>query len=454
MLMIRRVFRYALCITWMGFANCDVAHGQTISTIAGGYTIGYSGDNGPAVAAQLNTPWGAAADSVGNVFFVDYSNNVVRKISTGGIITTIAGNGTAGFSGDGGPAIAAQLNEPMSVAVDKNGNLYISDVQNRRVRRVDAATGIITTFAGNGIYGGAGDGGAATNAQLKLPNGVVADNAGNVYIADVSNNVIRVVNAGGVIKTFAGNGGSGYSGDGGPATSAAIHSPWGLAIDRAGNLYIAEFASTCIRKVNTSGVISTCAGRAGLSGYSGDGGPATMASLSGAGYLAVDKNGTLYISESINNRVRKVDGATGIITSMAGIGIPGYNGDGINATEAELYIPRGIAADQQGNVYIADGGNSRIRRINTALSTGTISVNTRISVYPNPVLEHQSLTISTDMREQVKLVLTNVSGEKIEERICSINPHFEMVLDVPAGNYILTIISRAGDMHYPIFVQE
>ena len=216
-----------------------------------------------------------AVDASGNLYIADTGNNRIRKVSATGIITTVAGNGSAGYSGDGGPATSAQLDGPEGVAVDGSGNLYIADTCNNRIRKV-SATGIITTVAGNGSAGYSGDGGPATSAQLSLPAGVAVDGSGNLYIADSGNNRIRKVSATGIITTVAGNGSPGYSGDGGPATSAQLNQPAGVAVDASGNLYIADSSNNRIRKVSATGIITTVAGN-GFDGYSGDGGPATSA---------------------------------------------------------------------------------------------------------------------------------------------------------------------------------
>src|SRR5437762_4140887 len=266
-------------------------------------------------------------------------------------INTVAGGG----AGDGGDATSANLNSPAGVALDASGNLYIADLGNERIRKVAAATGIITTVAGNGVFGFAGDGGAATNANLSVPSGVAVDASGNLYIADNSNHRIRKVTAAtGIITTVAGNGSPSFAGDGGAATSASLNSPSGVALDASGNLYIADFFDNRIRKVDAaSGIITTVAGN-GSFGFAGDGGAATNASLSGPAGVAVDAGGNLYIAAYSNHRIRKVDAATGIITTMAGNGNPTFAGDGGAATSASVYVPTGVALDASGNLYIAD----------------------------------------------------------------------------------------------------
>jgi sugar lactone lactonase YvrE len=286
----------------------EVAANGIISTVAGGGSIGYSGDGGPATSAGLNYPYGVAVDVAGNLYIADFFNSRVRKVATNGTISTVAGGGGS-YPGDGGPATNAVLGNVTGVAVDVAGNLYIADPDNNRIRKV-AANGTISTVAGNGTLGYSGDGGPATSAQLWSPDGVAVDVAGNLYIADGNNNRIRKVATNGMISTVAGNGSLGYSGDGGPATSAQMDFPWGLAVDSVGNLYIADGNNNRIRKVATNGTISTVAGN-GSYGYSGDGGPATSAELSGAYGVALDAAGNLYIADTYNCRIRKVAATSG-----------------------------------------------------------------------------------------------------------------------------------------------
>ena len=333
------------------------AAGNT-STFAGTETRGYSGDGGPATAAQLFSPEGVAVDDMGNVYIADTNNNRIRKVDTAGIISTLAGTGEDGYSGDGGPAAEAQLSLPFSVAADGAGNIYIAG--NDRIRKVDAV-GNISTFAGIGIRGYIGDGGPATAARLNAPQGIATDAAGNVYIADTGNNRIRRVDAAGVIATVAGTGIRGYSGDSGPAVSAYLHYPAGVAADSEGNIYIADTENHRIRKVGAEGNISTVAGSAGF-GLSGDGGPATAAELVFPADVAVDSAGNLYIADTENHRVRRVD-ARGYIATFAGTETYGFSGDGGPANLARLNFPQDAAADGVGNVYIADTFNHRIRKV-------------------------------------------------------------------------------------------
>ena len=331
---------------------------QIITTIAGTGTYGFSGDGGPATAALITPPWGIAVDATGNIYFADFANNRIRKIDPTGIISTFAGNG-GGYGGDGGPATAAGISSPTWVAVS-GSDVFISEVGTSRIRKVNAA-GIITTYAGNGISGHTGDGGPATLASISNPNGVGVDNLGNVYIPDQSTNYLRKVSTSGIITTIAGNGVPGYSGDGGPATLASMNLPNMVTSDAAGNIYVAEFNNSVIRKINTSGIISTFAGL-GSAGYSGDGGPATAAKINGPAGICFDAAGNCIVTDAHNNRLRKINTA-GVISTIAGTGVPGFSGDGGLATLAELKYTEGAVADLAGNIYLTDNANTRIRKI-------------------------------------------------------------------------------------------
>jgi len=342
-----------------------------ISTIAGTGTAGFSGDGLAAVGAQLSYPLGVAVDGVGNVFIADTSNHRVRRVdAVTGLISTFAGTGTAGFSGDGAAATGAQLYSPFGVGVDGSGNVYIADTFNHRIRRVDAGTGLISTIAGTGINGFSGDGAAATSAKLNYPYGVAVDGGGNVFIADLSNHRVRRVDAGtGLISTIAGTGVGGFSGDGAAATSAQLYYPYGVAVDGAGNVFIAEYSNRRVRRVDVgTGFIDTFAGT-GTAGFSGDGAAATSAQLSGPSGVAVDGAGNVFIADTNNHRVRRVDAGTGFIDTIAGNGTSGFSGDGAAATGAQLNYPWGVAVDGAGNVFIADRYNQRIRKIDADPAT-------------------------------------------------------------------------------------
>ncbi len=333
----------------------------TISTFAGNGTSGYSGDGGLAPSARLNKPAAVAADGSRNVYIIDNNNNVVRKVDASGVITTFAGSGSGGFSGDGSAATIARFNGISGIATDAAGNVYIADAGNRRIRKVNTA-GIISTVAGNGTVGIGGNGGPATNATLSLPSQIAVDAAGNLYIADANGDVVRKVNAAGIISTIAGTGASAYSGDGGPASAAQFGAPWGVAADGAGNVYIADHYFNVIRKINTSGIISTYAGT-GSWGFSGDGGAATAASMRNPDAIVIDAAGNLFIAEEGNSVIRKVD-ASGIMSTYAGMApTNSYTGDGGPANAATLNHPTGVAIDGTGIMYIADYDNYVVRAV-------------------------------------------------------------------------------------------
>lgn len=327
-----------------------------ITTVAGNGNYGFGGDNGPATSANLAYPRGVAVDSAGNLYIADTYNNRIRKVS-GGTIVTLAGTAAGGLGGDNGPATSAKLAYPHSVAIDTAGNLYIADSNNSLVRKVSG--GVITTVAGGGSS--LGDNGPATSAQLNGAYGLAVGAGGSLYIAEGNNNRIRKV-SGGVIATVAGGGTS--LGDNGPATSAQLYSPEGVAVDSAGNLYIADNSNNRVREVS-NGMISTVAGNGNLPD-GGDNGPATNANLAAPWSVALDTAGNLYIAEVLGNRIRKV--SNGVITTFAGNGTAGFSGDNGPATSAKLRA-QAVAVDPAGNVYIADTLNNRIRKVSNGIIT-------------------------------------------------------------------------------------
>ena len=323
----------------------------TITTVAGTGTAGYSGDGGPAASATLNSPYRTSVDAAGNIYIAEQFNHVIRKVDPAGIITTIAGTGIAGYSGDSGPATSAQISNPLEVLTDAAGNIYIGDNGNRRIRKIDPA-GTITTIAGTGSPVASGDGGPAINAGFSL-NDIALDGAGNLYIADSSNHRIRKIDTFGIITTIVGDGTASTTGDGGLAVNATQQNPTGVHADAAGDLYIT--GSDRVRKVDSAGIINTVAGS--TKGIQGDGGPATAARLHYTNDVYVDGAGSLYIADFHNHRIRKVDPA-GIITTVAG----GGAGDGGPVSGANLNGAYGIFVDVAGNTYIADGRYHRVQR--------------------------------------------------------------------------------------------
>ncbi len=384
-------------------SNCKIREvspqTRNISTVAGTGSCGFSGDGGPATSATLDNPSGVVVDKSGNILIADTWNCVVREVSAQtGNISTLAGTppdttgSHCGYSGDGGLATSAKLELPNGVAVDVSGNIFIPDTGNCRIREVSAQTGIISTVAGTGSCGYSGDGGLATSATLNAPDGVATDSSGNIFIADTSNCVIRKVSSSNFrISTVAGNYsiGCGYSGDGGPATSAQLNQPYGVAVDSSGDILIADYKNSVIREVSAStGNLSTFAGVAvpdpihagqmiGFPAYSGDGYVATDAEIGflndspWAAGLATDSSGNVFIADTAHHAIREVSASTGVITTVVGNGLIGYSGDGGPAIGAQLFYPRDVAADGFGNIYIVDSGNCVIRKISA--STGIIS---------------------------------------------------------------------------------
>ncbi len=352
------------------------AQAQIITTIAGGTATGFAGDGGPASSALFSALRGIAIDGRGNVFVADAGNHRVRRIDANGIVTTVAGNGTVGYGGDWGPATAAQLNYPASLAADSIGNLFIWDSMSYIIRRVDTA-GVINTVAGNGLFGDTGDGGYAFWAAI-VPNGMAVDNAGNVFMCIGSNHRLRMMDAGLYIYHYAGiNLVSGNSGDGGPANVAKMYHPMRVATCHDGTVLIGDTYNNTVRMVDTSGNIQTIAGIVPTytGGYDGDFVWATSTRLNMPYGIAKDLAGNVYIADNGNNRIRKVDGY-GIISTICGNGTPSFSGDGNAATDATINAPTDVAVDAANNIYFFDAGNSRVRKIsgitgNLNICTGT-----------------------------------------------------------------------------------
>jgi NHL repeat len=327
---------------------------------------GMNNHSSPAADALI-TSQHLAMDSSGNIYTAESLGNVVRKISPDGNISVFAGNGTEGYSGDGGPANQAQIFIPSCIAIDKTGDVYIGDEGNHVIRKVSHTDGIITTIAGNNIFGYSGDGGPATQAEIGGIRSIVTDPQGNIYFGDGGFYVIRKISNTGIITTIAGNGTSGNSGDGGPATQASVYLPIDLCFDKKGNLYIADQYNNSIRVVDTTGVINTYAGGL-ISGFDGDGGPVAQAKFDTPSGIAFDDAGNFYISDQRNNRIRKVS-LNGIISTYAGsdrtnkygYGPRTYLGDYGPATKAVLSIPGGITLDKSGDLYIMESG--RVRKV-------------------------------------------------------------------------------------------
>jgi len=336
-----------------------------ITTAVGTGEKGFAGDGGPAKAALLNGPFDVAFDSAGNLFFSDTFNHRIRRVDAqSGVITTIAGNGEAGYSGDGGPAVRASLNEPYGIAIDRAGNIFVADRLSRRIRRIDAANRTITTLAGTGEAVFSGDGGPAARAGLAEPNGLALDaDQRQLYIADVADHRVRRVDlSSGIIATFAGTGAAEHGGDDGPAAEARIFGARAVKVGPDGTIYILERQGSSLRAVDAAtGIITTIAGTTGR-GYSGDGGPALAAVFDAPKEMAIDPDGSLLIVDTENHALRRIDHGTGVVTTVAG-GRKGGGGDGGPAAEAGLDRPHGAVVGPDGAIYIGDTNNHRIRKL-------------------------------------------------------------------------------------------
>lgn len=440
---------YAIVVKSTGYQDAAVTQSiislsdmkiGNIYTIAGNGTCGYSGDGGKAVYAQLTRPRGVALDSQGNYYIADEYAHCIRKVDTDGNISTIAGGGT---SGDGGPATSARLKFPVDVTVDEAGNLYIADTNNKRIRKVDT-DGNISTVAGNGNGGYSGDGGSAVSAQLSYPHGIAVDKGGNLYISDRDAHCIRKVDTEGIISTIAGTGTSGSSGDGGSATSAQLNCPYGVAVDGAGNVYISEQQGHRIRKVDTDGNISTVVGT-GTGGYSGDGGPATSAQILAPWDVEVDEAGNLYIADTGNRRIRKVD-AGGTITTVAGTGKRGYRGDGGPAAYAQFNSPSGITVNSAGDLYIADFASYYIRFVKAAADQILNSPTLVADSINNTVGQAVDITFPTDAAWEVAITGITVNSTALTSGQYTVTEgNINIIADVftGAGDYAV-VVSVAG----------
>ena len=439
----RRLTAFLLLFT--GFtvsATIGRAQVWVITTCAGNGAGTYGGDGGPATAGGLVNPSGVAVDRKGNLYIADQNNSRVRKVDAAGNITTIAGRGTFGYDGNGGPADSAHLSGPTGVAVDKYGNVYVAEEYNNVIRKIDTA-GIISTVAGNDTLGFSGDSGLAVHAEFWSPADVAVDTFGNLYIVDQDNNRVRKVDTLGIITTIAGTGTAGFNGDTIAATAAQLNFPEGIAVDKAGNVYVADLYNNRIRKIDAAtGIITSVAGN-GTGGYSGDDSLAVNAELYNASAVAVDDSENIYISDFYNDRIRKVRAATGIITTIAGNGTGGYSGDDSVATNGEIFHPQGVAVDSGGNVFIADFDNHvvrEVRKIDT-VSTGIPGTSQlRCDVFPNP--SGGRFAIRVGGGKPAFATVRNVIGEKIFES--AVDGHG--VIDLsgePTGTYILYI--RSGE---------
>lgn len=331
-------------------------------TVVGNGSEGWDGDGGRAADAECQTPYACEFDPNGNMVVCMGRHNRIRRVDAQtGIITLICGNGEPGYAGDGGPAVAAVIHQPYGLAIDANGDIYFAQRFDPAVRKIDVSTGIVSTVAGTGEFGYSGDGGPGNEAMLREPNDLCLDGRGGLLIADVQDQRIRRVDlATGIITTLAGTGDKTRDGDGKPATEASLMGPRAVCADSKGNVFVCEREGNGVRKISPDGVLSTIAGASGVYGYSGDGGPALEATWGSPKAMRCDLNDNIIVLDSDNSAVRRIDAQTGIVTTIAG-GREGGGGDGGPAVKAGLYHPHGCGIDAVGDLYIADTHNHRIR---------------------------------------------------------------------------------------------
>ena len=435
---------FKLVLTLVFFFQLCFIQAQIINTVAGNGSGSDSGDGNLATVAGIDKPCNIIFDRYGDLYIGEGPGARIRKISTSGIITTIAGTGVSGFSGDNGPATLAELKFPSGIAIDTAGNIYFCDYQANRVRKIDIITGVISTIAGTGTMGFGGDGGPATAAMLAAPQDICSDKHGNLFIADTYNNRVRKINSTGTISTVAGTGSVFFNGDNGLADTSNLNSPVGVCTDESSNLFISDNGHNKIRKVNSSGIITTIAGN-GIFGSTGDGGAATNSELSDNANITSDRYGNIYISFAYPiNRIRVVD-SSGVISTVAGNGVGAYFGDGGLDTFAELNNPEGLTSDSCGNLYIADEYNNRIRKVTFHPDCWPSEVpqiaDKQLTLYPNPVLE----TLYIDnVRTNARYSLFNITGIMITNGTLIGGSNTISLAGLAAGVYVVKIWDSDG----------
>ena len=407
-----------------------------MTTIAGSAFCGDDGNGGPATSAKINYPCVIAFDSRNNLYFSERSG-FICKVSASGIISVIVGTGVSGYNGDDIPASDAQVNQPIGVAIDQHDNIYFAEHYGHRVRKVDATSGYISTFAGNGNPGFGGDGGPATAAMLNYPDGIAFDHSGNLYIADGFNARIRKVDPAGIISTYAGNGNAIDSGDGNLATMAALSSGMaGISCDRLGNVYL---VSGTVRKIDAAThIISRFAGN-GTTGGGGDGGPATAASVFSLGTTLSDPYGNILLADDANNKIRRIDAVTGFITTIAGTGVPGFDGDGGPPLSAKFHKPTGLAFDTCNNLFVTDLANCRIRKIAynpscTPFSVASVADQDFVNMYPNPA---SNFLFIDNIIPPVAMHFFSMTGVLIKNLVLTEDKNAVDMSDIPSGAYLM-----------------
>ena len=408
------------------------AAAQVIVTAVGG---GGGGDGGPGLHSFIGQSYGVTLDDSGNLYICGEDGFRIRKVAPayGGIISTIAGTGVFGYSGDGGPGILAQIWGVYDLAVDRHGNVYLADVGNSVIRKV-TPTDTITTIAGTNVAGYNGDGIHADSALLNGPEGIAVDTLGNIYIADLDNFRIRKIDTGGIINTVVGTGIDGFTADGARADTAKIRHSWFVRVDKKGNVYFID--SNLIRKIDATGIITTIAGN-GITGYSGESVTATSAAIEPAAF-ALDTAGNIYIADGLDSRVREVVG--GMIYTIAGTGINGYSGDYGPPLLAKMHYPAGVAINAAGEVFISDNSNQVVRLItkDPLLNlTNTVPQFESLAVFPNPCSDHCALQINSSYDEPTDIAVSDVTGREVCISHAYTNQSFEIRPVWSPGVYIV-----------------
>ena len=436
------------------FISCFEVDGQIITTIAGNGTQGYSGDYLLATDAQIFNVAGIISDRFGNIYLADNGNSNIRKLDASGIITTFAGTGlSSSFNGDNIQATDANITV-IDVAVDDSGNVFFPD-GSFRIRKISAVTGIITTIAGTGILGFSGDNVPASSSQIGGIVGISIDVNGNIYLADYSYHKIRKINPSGILTTICGSDTTGFSGDNGPATNAEINisSTFCRATsDNHGNVYFPDTYNKRIRKIDTNGIITTIAGT-GIAGYNGDGIPATSAQIHGSTTVYNDKNGNIFFND-LENRIRKIN-SVGIISTYAGLDTIGFSGDGGLANHAHLNAPESICFDSSGILYLSDAGNARIRKITpSTVADKLLSPNRKeIAATPNPNNGKFTICLYDAIPEKAEITIKNVLGDILQNFVVDANKPNELQLNLPKGIYILSAQTTTNNYATKIIIQ-
>lgn len=447
-----------LCLRQALIACCFLVNtqleAQIVNVIAGNQgSPGYSGDGGPASACQFTDPTQICHDASGNLYIIDKGNYVVRKISTTGIITTIAGTGTPNTSASptptGGPATAVDLDVMMGIAIDATGNVYIGE--GAYIRKITTA-GIFTNYAGTGGAAGySGDGGPATAAVINVMS-LALDPAGNVVFVDYDNNVVRKINAGtGIISTIAGTT-MGFSGDGGPATAAQLSNPRDAKFDAAGNMYILEGSNNTIRKVTPGGIISTIAGSSSVAaGYGGDGGPATAALLNSPDQLTIDASNNIYVADGLNRRIRRIT-PSGTISTYVGTGSWVWTGDGLTGTATGIWGVLGLSTFG-GYLYFSEGWDI-IRKISIPTSSLVEAhIEKNVSIAPNPCHNNVRFNVSSNINELATIEITDFTGRLISSFITNTNRDADINITTSPGLYFATSTTSTGRTTTKFIVQ-